>query len=72
MTEGRALLLAAMARYAGPGYRMTSLEVQKIAYFLTEQYITELRFSKKISSVHMLESTSCIASDGRTLYSRLW
>lgn len=34
MTEGRALLLAAMARYAGPGYRMTSLEVQKIAYFL--------------------------------------
>ena len=34
MTEGRALLLAAMAKYAGPGYRMSALEVQKIAYFL--------------------------------------
>lgn len=34
MTMGRALLLAAMSRYAGPGYRMSLLEVQKIAYFL--------------------------------------
>lgn len=34
MTEGRVLLLAAMAKYAGPGYRMSALEVQKIAYFL--------------------------------------
>lgn len=34
MTKGRALLLAAMAKYAGPGYRMSALEVQKIAYFL--------------------------------------
>lgn len=36
MTMGRALLLAAMSRYAGPGYRMSLLEVQKIAYFLYE------------------------------------
>ncbi|EGQ26880.1 appr-1-p processing protein [Sporosarcina newyorkensis 2681] len=34
MTMGRALLIAAMERYAGPGYRMSLLEVQKIAYFL--------------------------------------
>ena len=36
MTMGRALLLAAMSRYAGPGYQMSLLEVQKIAYFLHE------------------------------------
>src|SRR5690625_2941802 len=36
MTIGRALLLAAMSCYAGPGYRMSLLEVQKIAYFLYE------------------------------------
>jgi len=33
MTTGRALLLAAMARYAGPGYRMSLLEVQKNCLF---------------------------------------
>lgn len=48
MTEGRALLLAAMARYAGPGYRMTSLEVQKIAYFLhVVGALPKLQFEKK-------------------------
>lgn len=47
MTEGRALLIAAMSRYAGPGYRMTSLEVQKIAYFLhVVGALPKLKFEK--------------------------
>ncbi|GAA0427774.1 macro domain-containing protein [Lentibacillus halophilus] len=36
MTMGRALLLGAMEQYAGLGYRMSLLEVQKIAYLLHE------------------------------------
>jgi len=36
MTMGRALLIGAMNQYAGLGYRMSLLEVQKIAYFLHE------------------------------------
>lgn len=47
MTLGRALLLAAMTRYAGPGYRMSLLEVQKIAYFLHEVgALPKLQFEK--------------------------
>lgn len=47
MTMGRALLLAAMSRYAGPGYRMSLLEVQKIAYFLREVgALPKLQFEK--------------------------
>lgn len=47
MTMGRALLLAAMSRYAGPGYRMSLLEVQKIAYFLYEVgALPKLKFEK--------------------------
>ncbi|MCB5031969.1 hypothetical protein LGV96_10085, partial [Streptococcus mutans] len=34
LTEGRALLLVAMAKYAASGNRMSAVEVQKIAYFL--------------------------------------
>lgn len=33
MTMGRALFIGAMEQYAGPGYRMSLLEVHKIAYF---------------------------------------
>lgn len=36
MTESRALLLASMADYSVPGYRLSLLEIQKIAYFLQE------------------------------------
>ena len=47
MTLGRAQLLAAMSRYAGPGYRMSLLEVQKIAYFLYEiGALNRLHFEK--------------------------
>lgn len=34
MTKGRALLLSLMDNYAIPGYRLSLLEVQKLAYFL--------------------------------------
>jgi O-acetyl-ADP-ribose deacetylase (regulator of RNase III) len=34
MTEGRAALIGLLADYAVPGYRLTLLEVQKLAYFL--------------------------------------
>ncbi len=34
MTPGRAILLAALDSYAGSMYRLTMLEVQKLAYFL--------------------------------------
>jgi O-acetyl-ADP-ribose deacetylase (regulator of RNase III) len=34
MTRGRALLVKLIARYREPGYRLTKLEVQKLAYFL--------------------------------------
>lgn len=48
MTLGRAQLLAAMSRYAGPGYRMSLLEVQKIAYFLYEiGALNRLQFEKQ-------------------------
>ncbi|SFE59949.1 type II toxin-antitoxin system antitoxin DNA ADP-ribosyl glycohydrolase DarG [Alteribacillus iranensis] len=36
MTEARALLLASLHQYMEPGYRLTLLEIQKIAYFLQE------------------------------------
>ncbi len=34
MTPGRAAILGLMQRYALPGYRLSLLEVQKLAYFL--------------------------------------
>jgi O-acetyl-ADP-ribose deacetylase (regulator of RNase III) len=34
MSPGRAALLAAMITYAEPGYRLSMLEIQKLAYFL--------------------------------------
>lgn len=36
MTKSRALLLASLDQYKEPGYRLSLLEVQKIAYFLQE------------------------------------
>lgn len=36
MTKSRALLLASIDQYKEPGYRLSLLEVQKIAYFLQE------------------------------------
>jgi O-acetyl-ADP-ribose deacetylase (regulator of RNase III) len=36
MTSGRAVILALLSRYALPGYRLTLLEIQKLAYFLQE------------------------------------
>lgn len=36
MTKARALLLASLNNYKEPGYRLTLLEIQKIAYFLQE------------------------------------
>ncbi|WP_411843809.1 macro domain-containing protein [Salinicoccus sp. HZC-1] len=36
MTETRALLLASLYDYMKPGYRLSLLEIQKIAYFLQE------------------------------------
>jgi O-acetyl-ADP-ribose deacetylase (regulator of RNase III) len=36
MTPGRAALLAAMITYAEPGYRLSMLEIQKLAYFLQQ------------------------------------
>ncbi|QDI90443.1 Appr-1-p processing protein [Salicibibacter halophilus] len=36
LTKTRALLLASMSAYKAPGYRLSLLEVQKIAYFLQE------------------------------------
>ncbi|PIC63461.1 Appr-1-p processing protein [Sporosarcina sp. P13] len=47
MTKGRALLLAAMNSYKGPGYKLSQLEVQKLAYFLFEiDALPRLRFQK--------------------------
>jgi O-acetyl-ADP-ribose deacetylase (regulator of RNase III) len=36
MTPGRAAILGLLSRYALPGYRLTLLEIQKLAYFLQE------------------------------------
>ncbi len=36
MTPGRAVILALLSRYALRGYRLTLLEIQKLAYFLQE------------------------------------
>ena len=47
MTKGRALLLALMESYVKPGYKLTLLEIQKLAYFLQEQgEPLKLRFEK--------------------------
>lgn len=47
MTKGRALLLAVMESYTRPGYKLTLLEIQKLAYFLQEQgEPLKLRFQK--------------------------
>ncbi|MGP0020083.1 MAG: macro domain-containing protein [Candidatus Sulfotelmatobacter sp.] len=36
MTAGRAVILELLSRYTLPGYRLTLLEIQKLAYFLQE------------------------------------
>jgi O-acetyl-ADP-ribose deacetylase (regulator of RNase III) len=36
MTPGRAVILEVLSRYVLPGYRLTLLEIQKLAYFLQE------------------------------------
>jgi len=36
MTPGRAVILELLSRYVLPGYRLTLLEIQKLAYFLQE------------------------------------
>jgi O-acetyl-ADP-ribose deacetylase (regulator of RNase III) len=36
MTSGRAAIIGLLSRYALPGYRLTLLEIQKLAYFLQE------------------------------------
>lgn len=36
MTPGRAVILGLLSRYALPGYRLSLLEIQKLAYFLQE------------------------------------
>lgn len=47
MTKGRALLLSLMDSYSGPGYRLSHLEIQKLAYFLQEVgEPMKLRFQK--------------------------
>src|SRR5699024_9447357 len=47
MTMGRAVMISAMENYAGLGYRMSSIEVQKIAYFLHEVgALPKLNFEK--------------------------
>ena len=47
MTPGRAAILGLMQRYAVPGYKLTLLEIQKLAYFLQEAgEPLRLKFSK--------------------------
>ncbi|WP_318617084.1 macro domain-containing protein [Sporosarcina sp. YIM B06819] len=47
MTKGRALLLSLMDSYSIPGYRLSHLEIQKLAYFLQEVgEPMKLRFEK--------------------------
>ena len=47
MTKGRALLLSLMDSYSGPGYRLSHLEIQKLAYLLQEVgEPMKLRFEK--------------------------
>jgi len=47
MTKGRALLLSMMDSYSIPGYRLSHLEIQKLAYFLQEiGEPMKLRFKK--------------------------
>src|SRR5271166_5039653 len=36
MTPGRAVIVEVLSRYVLPGYRLTLLEIQKVAYFLQE------------------------------------
>ena len=36
MTPGRAVIVEVLSRYVLPGYRLTLLEIQKLAYFLQE------------------------------------
>ena len=48
MTPGRAVVLGLLSRYALPGYRLTLLEIQKLAYFLQETgQPLELDFQKQ-------------------------
>ncbi len=49
MTMGRAVMIKAMDNYAGLGYRMSLIEVQKIAYFLHEVgALPKLKFEKHL------------------------
>lgn len=48
MTPGRAVILELLSRYVLPGYRLTLLEIQKLAYFLQEAgQPLELKFQKQ-------------------------
>ncbi|WP_255473303.1 hypothetical protein [Planomicrobium sp. CPCC 101110] len=47
LTKGRALLISLMDSYSVPGYRLSHLEIQKLAYFLQEVgEPMKLRFEK--------------------------
>src|SRR5580700_3892399 len=48
MTPGRAVILEVLSRYVLPGYRLTLLEIQKLAYFLQEAgQPLDLKFQKQ-------------------------
>jgi len=48
MTPGRAVILEVLSRYVLPGYRLTLLEIQKLAYFLQEAgQPLDLKFEKQ-------------------------
>lgn len=48
MTPGRAVILEVLSRYSLPGYRLTLLEIQKLAYFLQEAgQALKLNFTKQ-------------------------
>ena len=48
MTPGRAVILEVLSRYVLPGYRLTLLEIQKLAYFLQEAgQSLDLKFQKQ-------------------------
>jgi O-acetyl-ADP-ribose deacetylase (regulator of RNase III) len=48
MTPGRAVILEVLSRYVLPGYRLTLLEIQKLAYFLQETgQPLDLKFQKQ-------------------------
>lgn len=73
LTIERAALIELIDLYTQPGYRLTQLEVQKLAYFLQASgQSLKLEYVKHQYGPYAEKLKFCIAAFGGSLFARLW